>query len=101
VPLLRDSHSARIASAQSSKSKGLDTLFRLEDHVTAGAEHDMDLGELLRSLGLDQYEAAFRENGIDPSVLPDLTDQDLEKLGVLNDLSFSKSNPRRLGVCCG
>jgi class 3 adenylate cyclase/predicted ATPase len=43
----------------------------------------MDLGEWLRSLGLDQYEAAFRENGIDPSVLPDLTDQDLEKLGVL------------------
>jgi class 3 adenylate cyclase len=29
------------------------------------------------------YEAAFRENAIDVSVLPDLTDQDLEKLGVL------------------
>ena len=37
----------------------------------------------LRSLGLERYEAAFRENGIDLSVLPDLTDQDLEKLGVL------------------
>ena len=37
----------------------------------------------LRSLGLEQYEAAFRENAIDLSVLPDLTDQDLEKLGVL------------------
>jgi class 3 adenylate cyclase/tetratricopeptide (TPR) repeat protein len=43
----------------------------------------MDLGGWLRSLGLEQYEAAFRENGIDLSVLPDLTDQDLEKLGVL------------------
>jgi class 3 adenylate cyclase len=43
----------------------------------------MDLGDWLRSLGLGQYEAAFRENAIDPSVLPDLTDQDLEKLGVL------------------
>ena len=37
----------------------------------------------LRSLGLEQYEAAFRDNAIDETVLPDLTDQDLEKLGVL------------------
>jgi class 3 adenylate cyclase len=43
----------------------------------------MDLGAWLRSLGLEQYEAAFRENAIDPSILPDLTDQDLEKLGIL------------------
>ncbi len=43
----------------------------------------MDLGEWLRSLSLEQYEPAFRENGVDLSVLPDLTDQDLEKLGVL------------------
>src|SRR5215467_9758539 len=43
----------------------------------------MELGGWLRSLGLEQYEAAFRENAIDLSVLPDLTDQDLEKLGVL------------------
>jgi class 3 adenylate cyclase len=43
----------------------------------------MDLGDWLRSLGLEQYEATFRQNAIDDSVLPDLTDQDLEKLGVL------------------
>src|SRR5580698_8678038 len=43
----------------------------------------MDLGGWLRSLGLGQYEAAFRENAIDLSILPDLTDQDLEKIGVL------------------
>src|SRR5499433_1413338 len=43
----------------------------------------MDLGGWLRSLGLQQYEAVFRENGIDETVLPDLADQDLEKLGVL------------------
>src|SRR5262249_9929311 len=43
----------------------------------------MDLGGWLRNLGLEQYEAAFRENAIDANVLPDLTDQDLEKLGVL------------------
>jgi hypothetical protein len=43
----------------------------------------MDVGEWLRSLGLEQYEATFRENAIGAEVLPDLTDQDLEKLGVL------------------
>jgi class 3 adenylate cyclase/predicted ATPase len=43
----------------------------------------MNVASWLRSLGLEQYEAAFRENAIDRSVLPDLTDQDLEKLGVL------------------
>jgi class 3 adenylate cyclase len=42
-----------------------------------------DVSGWLRSLGLDQYEAVFRDNAIDLSVLPDLTDQDLEKLGVL------------------
>jgi SAM domain (Sterile alpha motif) len=43
----------------------------------------MDLGGWLRSLGLERYEAAFRENAVAPDVLRDLTDQDLEKLGVL------------------
>ena len=42
----------------------------------------MDLGEWLRSLGLGQYEATFRESEIDADILPELTDQDLEKLGV-------------------
>ena len=43
----------------------------------------MDVGDWLRSLGLSQYEATFRENGIDADVLVDLSDADLEKLGVL------------------
>src|SRR6202008_1574134 len=43
----------------------------------------MDVASWLRSLGLEQYEATFRDNAIADSVLPDLTDQDLEKLGVL------------------
>ena len=43
----------------------------------------MDVASWLRNLGLEQYEAVFRENAIDVSVLPDVTDQDLEKLGVL------------------
>jgi hypothetical protein len=42
----------------------------------------MDVGEWLRSLGLSRYEEAFREAEIGPDVLPDLTDGDLEKLGV-------------------
>src|SRR6201987_111558 len=37
---------------------------------------------LARSLGLDQYEAAFRENKIDDTVLPRLTAEDLTALGV-------------------
>jgi class 3 adenylate cyclase len=43
----------------------------------------MDIVVWLRSIGLEQYEATFRDNAIDDTVLPDLTDQDLEKLGVL------------------
>jgi class 3 adenylate cyclase/predicted ATPase len=42
----------------------------------------MDVGDWLRSLGLGQYEALFRESEVDPEVLPELTDADLEKLGV-------------------
>src|SRR5271168_4224634 len=43
----------------------------------------MDLGSWLRSLGLEQYEAAFRENAIDDKVLPRLTAEDLKDLGVV------------------
>ena len=42
----------------------------------------MGVGDWLRSLGLGQYEAVFRESEIDPEVLPELTDADLDKLGV-------------------
>ncbi|SKC81180.1 Tetratricopeptide repeat-containing protein [Burkholderia sp. CF099] len=41
------------------------------------------IAEWLASLGLSEYVQVFAENGIDPSVLPDLTDQDLKDLGVL------------------
>ena len=43
----------------------------------------MDIGGWLRSLGIERYEAAFRENAIDAAVLRDVTDHDLEKLGIL------------------
>ena len=42
----------------------------------------MDVGVWLRSLGLGRYETLFRENDIDAEVLSDLTDGDLEKIGV-------------------
>ena len=42
----------------------------------------MDVGGWLRSLGLGQYEALFRASEIDADILPELTDIDLEKLGV-------------------
>jgi class 3 adenylate cyclase len=42
----------------------------------------MDVGGWLHGLGLGQYEAAFRDNGIDESVLPHLTAEDLKELGV-------------------
>jgi class 3 adenylate cyclase len=42
----------------------------------------MDLGDWLRSLGLERYEAAFRENEITEKVLPNLTAEDLKELGV-------------------
>src|SRR5262245_17840541 len=44
--------------------------------------HPMDIGGWLRRLGLEQYEAAFRENRIDDTVLPRLTAEDLKDLGV-------------------
>ncbi|AZO05609.1 adenylate/guanylate cyclase domain-containing protein [Mesorhizobium sp. M2A.F.Ca.ET.043.02.1.1] len=43
----------------------------------------MDVAAWLRGLGLQQYEQAFRDNAIDAEVLPELTDADLEKLGML------------------
>ena len=42
----------------------------------------MDLGSWLRTLGLERYEAAFRDNEIDDTVLPSLTAEDLKDLGV-------------------
>ena len=39
--------------------------------------------EWLTSLGMSEYAQRFAENGIDISVLPNLTDQDLKDLGVL------------------
>jgi class 3 adenylate cyclase/tetratricopeptide (TPR) repeat protein len=42
----------------------------------------MDVGGWLRSLGLDRYEAAFRDNEINERVLASLTQEDLKEIGV-------------------
>jgi hypothetical protein len=42
----------------------------------------MDIVLWLRSLGLGKYEAVFRENEIDETVLPNLTAEDLKELGI-------------------
>jgi len=42
----------------------------------------MDIVVWLRSLGLGKYEAIFRENDIDETVLPSLTHENLKELGV-------------------
>ena len=42
----------------------------------------MDVGEWLKGVGLGQYEATFRAHDIDVDVLPDVTEADLEKIGL-------------------
>src|SRR5689334_20119883 len=43
----------------------------------------MDVGAWLQELDLEQYEAAFRENGVSEKDLPHLTAEDLQDLGVV------------------
>jgi class 3 adenylate cyclase len=61
----------------------LDTLPNLDDHRFEDGCRTMEVGSWLRSLGLGQYEAAFRDNAVDAEVLFELTDSDLAQLGVL------------------
>ena len=42
----------------------------------------MDIGGWLRGLGLEQYEAVFRDNAISETVLPNVTAEDLKDLGI-------------------
>src|SRR5215472_2329092 len=43
----------------------------------------MDITAWLRTLGLERYEQAFRDNEINESVLLKLTTEDLKELGVI------------------
>jgi hypothetical protein len=42
----------------------------------------MDIGGWLRSLGLERYEPAFRDNEINEDVLPKVTAEDLKDMGI-------------------
>jgi class 3 adenylate cyclase len=53
-----------------------------DDPFGARGSAAMDVGDWLRSLGLGRYEAVFRASEIDADILPELTEVDLEKLGV-------------------
>jgi SAM domain (Sterile alpha motif) len=66
-------------------SKNGDTLIRPKGVIHDGQQlttPSWTLEGWLRSLGLEQYEAAFRENAIDETILPSLTAEDLKDLGV-------------------
>ena len=52
---------------------------------------DVDVAGWLRSLGLGQYEGAFRDNDIDVEVLPHLTADDLVSIGVTSVVDNSRS----------
>ena len=55
------------------------------------------ISDWLEKLGSRQYAQRFAENDIDFSVLRDLTDQDLEKIGVhLSDIAESAARDRRI-----
>ena len=41
-----------------------------------------EIADWLKSLGMSEYAQRFAENDIDFTILSDLTDQDLEKIGV-------------------
>ena len=42
----------------------------------------MDLGTCLGNLGLGQFQSTFRDNGIDETVLPHLTEAHLREMGL-------------------
>jgi class 3 adenylate cyclase/tetratricopeptide (TPR) repeat protein len=42
----------------------------------------MDVADWLRKLGLEQYEATFRQNDVSAELLPNLTAEDLKDLGI-------------------
>jgi class 3 adenylate cyclase len=41
------------------------------------------IADWLKTLGMSEYAERFAENGVDLSILPDLTDQDLKDLGII------------------
>jgi SAM (Sterile alpha motif) domain-containing protein len=53
----------------------------------------VDVGDWLRSLGVEQYATALRENHVDAEVLPTLTAEEFKDIGV------GSIRHRRRGAC--
>src|SRR5215471_13811203 len=56
---------------------------RTDSVKSVGGPPMQQIADWLKKLGLPEYAERFAENGIDVSVLPHLTDQDLKDMGVL------------------
>ena len=62
----------------------------------------MNIAAWLRYLGLERYEQAFLERDIRADALPDLTEPDLEKLGIaLGDCKRGDCGAARSGRALG
>jgi SAM domain (Sterile alpha motif) len=57
----------------------------------------MNVADWLRVLGLERYEATFRQNDVDTEVLPKLTADDLKELGIT---SLGHRVSLRRSPCC-
>src|SRR4051794_40162497 len=55
---------------------------RAQPKLEGWIEGQMQTAAWLHGMGLDQYEPVFRDNAIEADILPELTEADLEKLGV-------------------
>src|ERR1700680_90237 len=74
--------SSQFDPSRTFRANALDTQFLPDHHRLGAGRVHMDVGAWLRGLGLGQYEGAFRENEIESDVLSELTESDLEKLGL-------------------
>src|SRR4029077_1568305 len=76
----------RCAPSQATKwSRALqsDILGRQHRMVRERVRRVQEIADWLDKLGMSEYALRFAENRVDFSVLPDLSDQDLEKMGVV------------------
>jgi len=49
------------------------------------------IADCLKKLGMSEYARCFTENDIDLTILPELTDQDLEKLALPHSATAARS----------
>jgi len=64
----------------------------------------LEIADWLRGLSLERYAETFRDNAIDVAVLPELSEADLEKLGVLlghRKIMLRAIAALRGGACAG